>query len=118
MNNNDIFPKRGEIWLVSFDPSVGTEIKKIRPALILSNNIANKKTTKICVVPLTSNVKNIGLVVIVEPDKENNLKVPGLIRVPDINTFDKSRIKNKIGALSSEKLKEVEKKLKLHLGFN
>jgi len=118
MNNKDISLKRGEIWLTSFDPSVGTEIRKTRPALILSNNIANKKTTKVCVVPLTSNVKNIGLVVIVEPDKENNLKVPSLIRVPDINTFDKSRIKSKIGVLSSEKLKEVEEKLKLHLGLN
>ncbi len=115
--NKDTFPKRGEIWFTSFDPSVGTEIRKTRPALVLSNNIANKKTTKVSVVPLTSNIKNIGLIVIVEPDKENNLKVPSLIRVPDINTFDKSRLKNKMGILSLEKLKEVEEKLKLHLGL-
>ncbi len=115
--NKDTFPKRGEIWFTSFDPSVGTEIRKTRPALVLSNNIANKKTTKVSVVPLTSNIKNIGLIVIVEPDKENNLKVPSLIRVPDINTFDKSRLKNKMGILSLEKLKEVEEKLKLHLSL-
>jgi mRNA interferase MazF len=116
MNNND-FPKRGEIWLTCFDPSVVTEIRKTRPALVISNDIANKKTTKVCVLPLTSNVKNIGRVVIVEPDSQNNLKVPSLIRVPEIMSFDKSRIKTKMGVLSEEKLKEVEEKLKLHLGL-
>lgn len=117
MNDKDIFPKRGEIWLTNFDPSIGTEIRKTRPALILSNNIANKKTTKITVVPLTSNIKNIGLVVIIEPDEENNLKKHSLIRVPDINTFDRTRLKNKIGTLSTETLKAVEQKLKIHLGL-
>jgi len=117
MNNENSFPKRGEIWLTSFDPSVGTEIRKTRPALILSNNIANQKTTKVNVVPLTSNIKNIGRIVIVEPDEKNNLKVPSLIRVPDITSFDKSRLKTKMGELSPEKLKEVEEKLKLHLGL-
>jgi len=116
MNDNN-FPKRGEIWLTSFDPSTGTEIRKTRPALIVSNNIANKKTTKVNVMPFTSNIKNIGRVVIVDPDEKNNLKVPSLIRVPDITSFDKSRLKTKMGELSPEKLKEVEEKLKLHLGL-
>ncbi len=114
---NNVFPKRGEIWLTSFEPSVGTEIRKTRPALILSNNIANRKTSKISVAPLTSNIKKLLLTVIVRPDKENNLKVPSMVRAADINTFDKSRLKTKLGIISPEKLKEVEEKVKLHLGL-
>jgi mRNA interferase MazF len=110
-------PKRGEIWLVEFDPSIGTEIQKTRPALIISNNIANDKSTKITVVPLTGRIKQMPIVVIIEPDQLNKLEKQSLIRVPDICTFDKIRLKNKIGTLSNEKLKEVDKKLKLHLGL-
>ena len=111
-------PKRGEIWLVNFEPSVGTEIQKTRPALVISNNIANNKSTKITVVPLTSRIRQIPIVVIIEPDELNKLDKQSLIRVPDICTFDKCRLKNKIGELSSEKLKEVNNKLKLHLELN
>ncbi|MEQ8172638.1 MAG: type II toxin-antitoxin system PemK/MazF family toxin, partial [Candidatus Eremiobacterota bacterium] len=45
-----IFPKRGEIWLVEFSPSIGTEIQKTRPALVISNDIANNKSSKVTVV--------------------------------------------------------------------
>ena len=110
-----ILPKRGEIWLVDFDPSVGTEIQKTRPALILSNNIANEKSSKVSVIPFTSNVKKLAMAVIVEPDANNCLDKQSLIKVPEISTFDKKRLKNKIGTLSKIKLKEVEDKLRIHL---
>ncbi|OGI04682.1 MAG: hypothetical protein A2104_01590 [Candidatus Melainabacteria bacterium GWF2_32_7] len=113
-----VSPKRGEIWIIEFDPSVGTEIQKTRPALIISNNIANDKSSKVTVVPLTSRIKNIPIIVIVDPDNLNNLDRQSLIRIPDICTFDKCRLKSKIGEISKEKLKEVDKKLKLHLELN
>lgn len=114
---NNIIPKRGEIWLADFDPSVGTEIQKTRPALIISNDIANEKSSKVCVVPFKSNVKKLGMAVIVEPDNINNLQKQSLIRVPEINTFDKRRLKSKIGQVSLEILEQVEEKLKIHLGL-
>lgn len=110
-------PKRGEIWWVNFEPSVGTEIKKIRPALIISNDISNKKNTKVSIVPMTSRIKEFPLNVIVNADNKNNLGKVSAINVPDITTFDKTRFKSKIGVLSDEKLKEVEFKLKRHLGL-
>jgi mRNA interferase MazF len=111
------YPKRGEIWWVNFEPSVGTEIKKIRPALIISNDIANKYCKRITVLPMTSKIKDLPIVVIVDADKQNNLKHQGLIKVPDVCTFDKARLKSRIGVLSEEKVKEVETKLKTHLAL-
>ena len=53
------YPKRGDVYWVSFDPSQGTEIQKTRPAVILSNNMFNKNLSRVIVAPITSNVKNI-----------------------------------------------------------
>lgn len=112
-----IFPKRGEIWLVEFSPSVGTEIQKIRPVLVISNDIANNKSSKITVIPLSSKVKFIAIMVVIEPDEENCLDRQSAIRIPDITTFDKIRFKSKIGILKSEYMAEVEKKIKTHLNL-
>ena len=50
---------RGSIWWVEFDPAVGTEIQKTRPAVIVSNDIANKYLDRVVVVPLTGNVSRV-----------------------------------------------------------
>ena len=52
-------PRRGEVWWVSFDPSVGGEVRKTRPAVIISNDAANRRMNRIQVVPVTSNVERV-----------------------------------------------------------
>ncbi len=51
--------QRGEVWWVEFDPAVGSEIRKTRPGIIVSNNAANRNLTRVIVVPLTSNSARI-----------------------------------------------------------
>ncbi len=53
------YPKKGEIYLVNFDPTVGHEAKKKRPALILSNNIHNQYSPLVTVAPLSSNINKV-----------------------------------------------------------
>ena len=52
-------PRRGEVWWVSFDPSVGGEIQKTRPAIVLSNDLANSALNRVIVVPISSQTAKI-----------------------------------------------------------
>src|ERR1700722_3309695 len=59
MATEPVTPRRGEVWLVSFDPSIGGEIQKSRPAVVLSNDTANALLNRIQVVPISSQVARL-----------------------------------------------------------
>jgi len=112
--------KRGEIYLVNFGKKYNSEFGKIRPALIIQNDIANRNIDKvdfkgITLLPLTTNISGGNLRVVI--DKKDNLDKISEVCVNEICTLDLSRINidNKLTTISKDKLSEVEAKLKSHL---
>jgi mRNA interferase MazF len=92
--------KRGEVWWVEFDPAVGSEIRKMRPAVILSNDAANRHLARVVVVPLSSNTERQypGEALVSVAGK------PAKAMADQIMAADKGRLKNPLGTLSKADL--------------
>ena len=108
------FPKRGEIFWVNLDPTVGEETKKTRPALVVSNDIGNEMSNMVIVAPITSKVKNVypfEVKVFIE-------EKPGKIMLNQCRAVDKSRLVRKIDSLDQETMKFVEEALKIVFGLS
>jgi len=104
---------RGEVWWVEFDPAVGSEIRKTRPAIILSNDAANRNLSRVVVVPLTGSTDRVypGEAIVTIAGKRNKAMAD------QIMAADKRRLKNRIGTLADAHLAAVEETVKVHLGF-
>jgi mRNA interferase MazF len=107
-------PRRGEVWWVSFDRSLGGEIQKTRPALILSNNAANAVLNRVAVVPLTSQTAKVypGEALVTLNGEQRK------VMADQIMTAAKQRLRDKLGSLSSTDMVAVEKAVLLHLGIH
>lgn len=105
---------RGEVWWINFEPAVGGEIRKKRPAIIVSNNAANRNLNRVQVVPITSNVSRIY-------PSEALVKLQGRkgkAMADQLTTVSKQRMMNKAGDLTLEEMAAVELAIKLQLGLN
>ncbi len=106
-------PRRGEVWWVSFDPSIGGEIQKTRPAVILSNDAANIALNRVIVVPISSQVEKIY-------PSEAPVTLNGERRkamADQIATASKLRLQNRLGTLSRSDMTAVENALLLQLAI-
>ncbi|MBI4148562.1 type II toxin-antitoxin system PemK/MazF family toxin [Candidatus Woesearchaeota archaeon] len=106
--------KRGDVWLVSLDPTTGHEIKKSRPAVIIQNDIGNKFSPITIIAPITSQ----------GTDKVYPIEVlctvldrPGKILLNQIRAIDKLRLVKKLGRLDDDALVAVDDALKISLGL-
>lgn len=105
--------RRGEVWWVEFDPAVGTEIQKTRPAVIVSNDAANRNLARVVVVPLTSNTVRTYPGEAVVTIGEHSSKA----MADQIMAADKARLKSAIGTLVKADMLAVEDAIKIHLGL-
>jgi mRNA interferase MazF len=106
-------PRRGDVWWVAFDPSVGGEIQKTRPAIVISNNGANLALNRLIVVPLTSQIAKVypGQAMVTlngEPRKA---------MADQLTTASKKRLGSRLGELSVSDMANVERAILLHLGI-
>jgi mRNA interferase MazF len=110
--------RRGEIWWVSLDPTMGSETGKERPCLILQNDVGNKNSETTIVAPLLPGNKTFPYVVNVSPTSQNKLKGDRYINLSQMRVVDARRIKNKQGILEDIYWKEIECAIAIELGFS
>lgn len=106
-------PRRGDVYFVALDPTVGTEIRKTRPAVVISNDSCNRHGARVVVLPVTRNVDSL-----YPGEARVRVKgVPGRVLGDQIRSIDKSRLRSRIGALSRGELVDVEAALQITLGL-
>lgn len=116
--------RRGDIWLIELDPSVGSEANKTRYAVIVSNDARNAASARtgrgvLTVVPFTSNRTRIfPFQVDVPADEVNGLTVDSKAQAEQLRSVDISRFVRRIGNLSTESLSALDEALLLHLGLD
>jgi mRNA interferase MazF len=107
--------KRGEVWMVNFNPARGSEQKGVRPALIIQNDTGNQYAATTIIAAITSTIKKYPVTVVV-PRGKGGLKEESMINLAQILTIDKGRLIRKIGQIEKEKIVEVDEAIKISLG--
>jgi len=107
--------KRGEIYWANLDPTIGSEISKTRPVLLVSNDINNEVSETVTVLPITSQTGKVYPYEVILSSKEINLPTDSKVKANQIRTISKRRIGNNIGAISSITMSAVEKAIAIHL---
>lgn len=106
-------PRRGEVWWVRFDPSIGTEIQKTRPAIIVSNNISNKHLDRFQVVPITSQTAKVHPGECLVQIQNQTCKA----LIDQIRTVSKNRLSTKVIDISESDIQLVNEVLIMQLGL-
>ena len=106
-------PRRGDVYWVALDPVLGSEIRKTRPAVVVSNNSCNTFGSRVVVLPLTINVESLYPGEALVTVKGKAARALG----DQIRSLDKSRLRSKVDTLSKDEVEAVEEALRITLGL-
>ena len=110
------FPRRGEVYWVRLDPTIGAEIAKTRPAVIISNDIGNQYAARVIVAPIsTGGTNNIYPFEVLLQAGEGGLRQESKALLDQIRTVDKLRLERYIGTLDQARLDEINRASRLSL---
>jgi mRNA interferase MazF len=118
MPKSDLQYRRGEIWWVNLDPTVGNETAKKRPCVILQNDVGNARSNTTMVAPLLKGLKNYPFVVNIEATVNNGLDENRRIHLEQMRVVDQQRIDRQLGTLEDKYWREIEIAVGIVLGFN
>ena len=111
-------PRRGEVYLVNFDPTIGAEVKKTRPAVVIQNDIGNRWSPITIVAAMTSRFEDpLYPTEVLVRASEGGLEVDSVVLLNQIRSVDKARLVRRLGALKGQTVKEVDRALLLSLGL-
>jgi len=112
------FPRRGEVYLVSFDPTLGAEIKKTRPALVIQNDVANRWSPITIVAAISSRIDEPTSPTDVRVDPpEGSLRAASVVLLNQLRSIDRRRLVRRLGRLRPETIKRVDRALQVCLGL-
>lgn len=111
-------PKRGEVVVVDFDPTIGAEIRKRRPALVIQNDIDNRHSPITIVAAMTTQIagERYPTEVVLHPP-EGGLTRPSAVLLNQIRSVDKKRVVGRLGRLKPETMARVDRALQISLGL-
>lgn len=109
--------QRGDVFLVNLDPVVGSEVGKTRPAIVLQNEMANRTSPTVTVVPLSTRVERVFPFQVLIPAGEGGLTRDSKALCEQIRTLSIKRLLQHLGSLPPERLDEIRTALDRHLWF-
>jgi mRNA interferase MazF len=111
-------PRRGEVYLVRFDPTIGAEIKKTRPALVIQNDIGNREAATTIVTAITSKFgPDLYPIEVLIQAPEGGLETDSVVRLDQIRSIDKARLVTRLGRLKPTTMQLVDMAIRISLGL-
>lgn len=113
-----VYPKRGEVYLVNFDPTIGHEINKTRPAVVIQNDVSNKHSAVTIVSAISSadsESKYPNEVFIIKGD--GGLDCDSFVLLNQIRTIDKTRLVKKLGGFKPKTVESIDRAVEISLGL-
>lgn len=109
--------RRGDIWLVDLEPTIGCEINKTRPAVIIQNDVGNQYNQITIIAPVSSNLAKIYPIHVKIEAKKTGIDQDSKVCLNHIRAIDKRRLIKKLGMVDSETMGLIDEAIKISLGL-